>query len=638
MKRFYLIAACIVALLFSPAPVALAGSTAYDMVISAGIPQIGAGSLDYMTTGNVYFVDSGSSYRADSADHGAYDKPFATIDYAVGRCTASNGDIIFVAPGHTETVTGASGIDVDVAGIRIIGLGEGDNRPVVTFTTSTAATVTIDADDIYIENLVFSSNKDQQVRMVKVTGDDVTFERCEFRNAGSSVQPLNMLEIGTADNDSDNLVIDNCTFRLPDSGDGDAAISIEKAETNVQLTNSVIWGDFDEAAFDIVAAGSGSKNLQIHNNKIANLQTGQHAIQIIGTVTTGIASNNKFQTDTQTSTFDASGLSCHDNTWLDSDGSNDEEAVSVNTPILSVGGVGSIGSSTDTTTDTLHGKLGTDSELNDNSFYDLLGGADLKSSDLASVVFGSDGITTFPIGVAAANDVSLAEVLRYTQENIANGGTNMPSGDSVFSILAGTSGITTYPAAAAAANGVSIAEVVRDIWDGIRNGSGGSEPGTDKSVIDAIGFDGLAVKTVTAGSLYGASGQAFIVEKVLTSSGIVTTGIDVTGTASGGDVYIEDIIMETDGTGLANGTNFTLEKDAGSGVLTFFGEAVANLGANKTEVLSTGSVTPSNGTVLESGQKIVAKCTVLDCTGAGTITLYIKARRVAAGATVAATP
>ena len=37
-----------------------------------------------------------------------YTKPFSTIDYAIGKCKASRGDVIYVMPGHAETVTATS--------------------------------------------------------------------------------------------------------------------------------------------------------------------------------------------------------------------------------------------------------------------------------------------------------------------------------------------------------------------------------------------------------------------------------------------------------------------------------------------------------------------------------------------------
>ena len=63
---------------------------------------------------------------------------------------------------------------------------------------------------------------------------------------------------------------------------------------------------------------------------------------------------------------------------------------------------GLIGTDDGTTTESLHGKLGTDTELADRSMFDVLAG---------------DGPAVFPAGAAPTNDVSLAEVIRYIVEN-----------------------------------------------------------------------------------------------------------------------------------------------------------------------------------------------------------------------------
>jgi hypothetical protein len=115
-------------------------------VSSFGIPQLGGGS--FTTTGNIFFVQN-----TDGSDgNEGTDKscPFKTLDYAIGKCTASNGDIIILMTGHAETTTA---IALDQAGISIIGLGVGRTRP--TFTATTAATDLIDvtAASCKIENV-----------------------------------------------------------------------------------------------------------------------------------------------------------------------------------------------------------------------------------------------------------------------------------------------------------------------------------------------------------------------------------------------------------------------------------------------------------------------------------------------------
>ena len=79
---------------------------------------------------------------------------------------------------------------------------------------------------------------------------------------------------------------------------------------------------------------------------------------------------------------------------------------------------------------------------------------------------GAAGLPAFPSGVAAANDVSLAEVLRFVQENVIVGaGTALPANMSLYGVLAGATGIAAFPAAAAPANDVSMAEVLREIYE-----------------------------------------------------------------------------------------------------------------------------------------------------------------------------
>jgi len=132
-----------------------------------------------------------------------------------------------------------------------------------------------------------------------------------------------------------------------------------------------------------------------------------------------------------------------------------------------------------------------------------------------------------------------------------------------------------------------------------------------------------------------AVGTRFVVKKTLVSSAIVQTGVDVTLVSSGGAMTIADVILQTNGTGLAAGTNFTLETNNANGIAVFFSTAVSGLGANKTINMDSASVAHIR-TVLESGKKITAKMTVADGTGAGTVDVYLVFERHAEGATIAA--
>ena len=88
----------------------------------------------FPTTGNIWFVDSGAASGGNGlSPEGAV----LTIDAAINLATAANGDIIVVMEGHAETIAGAAGVAQDVAGLTIVGLGRGRNRPVITFATAT---------------------------------------------------------------------------------------------------------------------------------------------------------------------------------------------------------------------------------------------------------------------------------------------------------------------------------------------------------------------------------------------------------------------------------------------------------------------------------------------------------------------
>jgi len=170
--------------------------------------------------------------------------------------------------------------------------------------------------------------------------------------------------------------------------------------------------------------------------------------------------------------------------------------------------------------------------------------------------------------------------------------------------------------------------------------SGGTARGTtladSKSLVDALGFTGTAAVTSTAGMLRTMAGTTFVVSKVLTSSNIVQGGVDVTGVSAGGAILIEDICMKTDGTGLATATNFQLSNNNAVGATLIYAEAVASLGASVTKHMQASGVTAGVPFVLSSGKKITANCTVMDCTGGGTITIDIICRRLADGASLAA--
>jgi hypothetical protein len=140
-------------------------------------------------SGTIFWVGKTPEGQAGSNGYdGTYNWPFATIDFAIGKCTANHGDIIVVKAGHTESITGAAGIAADVAGVSIIGLGSGADRPTITFSsTDNSATFTITAASITIENIIGVGNDDALTTGFSVTGSDCWLD-IEWQDTSATVE------------------------------------------------------------------------------------------------------------------------------------------------------------------------------------------------------------------------------------------------------------------------------------------------------------------------------------------------------------------------------------------------------------------------------------------------------------------
>jgi len=226
-----------------------------------------------MSTGDRYFVGSTVSAASDATTHGlSPDRPFATIDYAVGRCTASQGDIIYVMPGHAETVAGAAGLDFDVAGIKVIGLGWGDTRPKVSLTAQ-ASTVEFNADDMWVENLIFEGAFATGVTVgldIKTGCDDLMIKDCVIRGGSANTELLKGVTIEATNN---RITFDGCYFYEFTGGDATASVFTEGAFTNLQFKDCLWRGDWSTAVLDLDAAAVTAEGLHMKDCEIHNADT-----------------------------------------------------------------------------------------------------------------------------------------------------------------------------------------------------------------------------------------------------------------------------------------------------------------------------------------------------------------------------
>jgi hypothetical protein len=198
--------------------------TSFPAGFSAGLSVRGMPILQTQT-GNVFWVDNGTgptnvpgiangsdgpSAAATNATpgKGTYNRPFASIANALKFCAQGNGDIIFLKPGHRETVNGAgtttqpvgaggTALALNVNGVAIIGLGTGDNRPTITLATATTANILLQASNVSIQNVLFKTNFAAVVSAFTAVTASVTASIAANTNSNSGTMTVTVLGSGT---------------------------------------------------------------------------------------------------------------------------------------------------------------------------------------------------------------------------------------------------------------------------------------------------------------------------------------------------------------------------------------------------------------------------------------------------------
>jgi hypothetical protein len=257
-----------------------------------------------LAPGNVFFVQSTSSNAGDSAGKGQTpDAPFASINYAVSQCTADQGDLVVVLPGHVETVTAAAGVALNVAGVTILGIGNGRQRPKVNFTTAAAASFDVTAARCSVENLYFKNAVASQTAMINVQAADCTFRNCEFEHADASTQAA-LVFLGNAS--ADRLQVRDSYFHGSTDA-GTAAVISLVGGNDVQIVSNSIFGNYHASNGVIKNATTDCLRLLIERNAISN-STGSATKSIVLTgSSTGWIINNRLAILSGTAPITAAG-------------------------------------------------------------------------------------------------------------------------------------------------------------------------------------------------------------------------------------------------------------------------------------------------------------------------------------------
>lgn len=234
-----------------------------------------------------------------NGNDGTFNGPFATLDYAVSRCLAGRGDVIFVKPGHAETISTAAIAALDVAGIAVIGLGLGSLRPTFTFTAATA-NIPITAADMSLQNLLFVANFADVASFFTATGTatptDLLIENCEFKDTSSILNALTIVTGNATANCLDGLKFVGNRISSLGTTAATTAIKTTVANRRISITDNFgNWAVLNDTACMFAAGAANQTDFEFARNRLNKpntSSTGGSFISGSGTAWTGHCYDN----------------------------------------------------------------------------------------------------------------------------------------------------------------------------------------------------------------------------------------------------------------------------------------------------------------------------------------------------------
>lgn len=219
--------------------------TNYPSGFSTGITVRGL-PLSVSHPGEVFFVNNSTviakgGVGGSDGNPGTYQKPFATIDYAIGRCTAGRGDVIFVMPGHAESITAAGTITMDVNGVALIGLGTGGLRPTLTYTTANTAAISWTADYCSMQNFNLVGNfLSVAAAVLNSGGAGWTIENCTFKDTDATHGLLSCVTTTVGTNSDDGWFCGNERISIATTTPG-TALKVANTTDRLTVRNNTFW-------------------------------------------------------------------------------------------------------------------------------------------------------------------------------------------------------------------------------------------------------------------------------------------------------------------------------------------------------------------------------------------------------------
>lgn len=217
----------------------------------------------------------------------AGNRVFSTLSAALtdANVVTARGDVIYVLPGHTETISAAAGISISKSGLSIIGLGVGGARPTFTYSTSAAASFDVSGANTLIQNIRFVINVASVTAFHNVSAADVTFDQCEWSYQNSTLAAVNVILTAAT---ADRIKVTNNQFNGVAATSAGATTSVFKHEAGVDyiFQNNIVSGKLTQAIVNVATVLRGI----VDNNHFV-IGTGTAAITMAAASTPFITNN-----------------------------------------------------------------------------------------------------------------------------------------------------------------------------------------------------------------------------------------------------------------------------------------------------------------------------------------------------------
>ena len=255
--------------------------------------------------GKVFWVNNSSvlapgGIGGSNSNDGTFQRPFSTLDYAIGRCVADRGDVIYVMPGYLQDMAAADAVDADVAGITIIGLGRGTKVPEFNYSNA-AGEFVIGAANVHIENLRFVPSVTGITVGIDIEAAAHYYEVVNCRFTDGDTAGTDEFTNGINVNGADfGLFVNN----FMDSGEAAAAVGISLigACDGTIFKNNTIIGDYSTANINGITTLSNDVGFEF-NVLINGVTSALNTTPVIDmlTGTSGWVAGNRMATDIATS-------------------------------------------------------------------------------------------------------------------------------------------------------------------------------------------------------------------------------------------------------------------------------------------------------------------------------------------------